>query len=168
MPTRSRISGRSIPREDQRGSGPQPANQLDAEIKRVTASIANDYRAAVANEASLTATLDRRKKEALTVGADLVRLRELERQVDANRAVYETFLVRSRELQEQQKLDTSSSRIISPALPPDRRVGPSSSIILAAALVAGLGLGVGAGLAGVRRAGASAPSVACNPSRGFP
>lgn len=128
-------------------------NQLDAEIKRVTASIANDYRAAVANEASLTATLDRRKKEALTVGADLVRLRELERQVDANRAVYETFLVRSRELQEQQKLDTSSSRIISPALPPDRRVGPSSSIILAAALVAGVGLGVGAGLAGVAVSG---------------
>ncbi|MDP4025282.1 exopolysaccharide transport family protein [Methylobacterium sp. NEAU 140] len=116
--------------------------QLDAEIKRIAASITNEYKAAVAKEASLSATLDSRKKEALTVGASLVRLRELERQVDANRAVYETFLVRSRELQEQQRLDTTSSRIISPAVPPERRNGPPSSIVLAAALVAGLGLGV--------------------------
>ena len=128
-------------------------SQLDAEIKRIAASMANEYRAAAANEASLTATLDRRKKEALTIGSDLVRLRELERQVDANRAVYETFLVRSRELQEQQKLDTSSSRIISPALPSDRRLGPSSGIVVAAALVAGLGLGVGTGLLGVAMSG---------------
>jgi polysaccharide biosynthesis transport protein len=120
--------------------------QLDAEIKRIAASIANEYKAALANEASLAATLDRSKKEAFGVGSSLVRLRELERQVEASRTIYGAFLVRSRELQEQQRIDTSSSRIISPALPPDRRIGPSSSLVMAAALFAGLGLGIGGAL----------------------
>lgn len=116
--------------------------QIDAEVRRVTAAVRNEFRAAVANEAALAATLDNRKTEALTVGGNFVRLRELERQVEASRAIYESFLGRTRELQEQQRLDTSTSRIISPASPPARRVGPSGSMIFPAALAAGLGLGV--------------------------
>jgi Mrp family chromosome partitioning ATPase len=71
-----------------------------------------------------------------------VQLRELERQVEASRAVYEAFLVRGRELQEQQSLDTSASRIISPASPPEKRLGPPTPVLFLAALVAGLGVGL--------------------------
>ncbi|ACL59226.1 GumC family protein [Methylobacterium nodulans] len=124
-------------------------SQIDAEIRRIAAAARNEYKAALANEAALSATLDTRKREALTVGESFVRLRELERQVEASRAVYETFLVRARELQEQQRLDTSSSRIISPASPPARRQGPSPMAILAAALAGGLGVGILAALVAV-------------------
>lgn len=128
-------------------------NDINAEIRRIAAATRNDYRSAVANEASLAATLESRKKEALAVDKSFVRLRELERQVEASRAVYEAFLVRARELQEQQRLDTSTSRIISPASLPARRLGPPIPAILAVAAAAGLGLGVGLALLAVPVAG---------------
>ena len=127
--------------------------QIEAEIRRIAAAARNDYRAAQANEASLAATLESRKREALSVDRSFVRLRELERQVEASRAVYEAFLKRTRELQEQQRLDTSSSRIISPASLPARRLGPPIPVILGAALAAGLGLGVVLALLAVPAAG---------------
>ncbi|KQO88673.1 lipopolysaccharide biosynthesis protein [Methylobacterium sp. Leaf92] len=128
-------------------------NDINAEIRRIAAATRNDYRSALSNEASLAATLESRKKEALSVDKSFVRLRELERQVEASRAVYEAFLVRARELQEQQRLDTSTSRVISPASLPERRLGPPIPVIFAAALAAGLGLGAALALLAVPAAG---------------
>lgn len=128
-------------------------NQIDAEIRRIAAAVRNDYKSAVANEASLSATLESRKNEALSVDKSFVRLRELERQVEASRSVYEAFLVRARELQEQQRLDTSTARIISPASLPARRLGPPAPVVIVAALAAGLGLGVALALLSVPAAG---------------
>ena len=128
-------------------------NQLDAEVKRIAAAIRNEYRASLANVTELSQALEKRKAESLKVGDSFVKLRELERQVDARRGVYEAFLVRTRELQEQQQLDTSTSRIISPALPPSRRQGPPAPIVLVVALIAGLGLGVGGSLLGEQFSG---------------
>lgn len=128
-------------------------NDINAEIRRIAAATRNDYRSALANEASLAATLESRKKEALSVDKSFVRLRELERQVEASRAVYEAFLVRARELQEQQRLDTSTSRIISPASLPARRLGPPIPAIFAAAVAAGLGIGAALALLAVPAAG---------------
>lgn len=127
--------------------------QIDSEIKRIAAALRNDYKAAAANETSLAATLETRKKEALSVDKSFVRLRELDRQVEAARTVYETFLVRARELEEQQRIDTSTSRIISPASPPAKRLGPPAVAVLAAALAAGLGVGVSLALLAVPATG---------------
>ncbi|HJE24374.1 MAG TPA: exopolysaccharide transport family protein [Methylorubrum populi] len=128
-------------------------SQIEAEIRRIAAATRNDYKSAQANEASLAATLESRKNEALSVDKSFVRLRELERQVEARRAVYESFLVRARELQEQQRLDTSSARIISPASLPARRLGPPAVLVFVAALAAGLGIGVALALLAVPAAG---------------
>lgn len=116
-------------------------SQIEAEVKRIIVAARNDYNSALANETALAAKLNTLKSEALTLSKNFVRLRELEREVEANRAVYESFLVRTRELQEQQRFDTSTSRIISPASPPARRSGPPTLLLLAAALAAGLGVG---------------------------
>ncbi|KMO21011.1 GumC family protein [Methylobacterium platani] len=120
---------------------------IEAEIRRIAAASRNEYQAALASARTLADTLERRKADALKVGDDFVQLRELERQVEASRAVYEAFLVRARELQEQQRLDTSASRIISPASPPEKRLGPPTAVIFVAALVAGLGVGLVGSLA---------------------
>ena len=120
--------------------------QLAAEVARIASSVRTDARAAAASVADLSATLDRGKKEAVAVGDAMVKLRELERQIEARRSVYETFLVRARELQAQQQLGTSASRIISPATPPARRDGPPTLLFLGAVLVLSLGLGVAAAL----------------------
>jgi uncharacterized protein involved in exopolysaccharide biosynthesis len=71
-------------------------------------------------------------------------LRELEREVDASRAVYESFLVRARETREQERLDTVNVRVLSDAQPPlDRSWPPRRLVLLLAALAAGLLGGVG-------------------------
>ena len=69
-------------------------------------------------------------------------LRELERDVQASRAVYEWFLVRARETGEQERLDTKNIRVISRAEPPQGRSFPPSNFLLA---VGALLLGVGGG-----------------------
>ena len=71
-------------------------------------------------------------------------MRELERDVQANRTVYESFLVRSRETGEQEQVDTKNIRIISKADRPIYRSSPPPSLILGlAAMLLGFASGVG-------------------------
>ncbi len=116
--------------------------QLEGEIRRIGDSVRSEYRATMANVASLQQRLDRGKSEAVSVGDSMVQLRELEQKVEARRNLYGNFLARSRELQEQQQVDSSATRIISPATLPAQRKGPSKILVLLAVLVLGLGLGV--------------------------
>ena len=120
----------------------------------IATNLANIDRAA-ASEAAVRKSLDRAKVE--TAGNDRanVGLRELERELDARRAVYETFLKRARETSEQERLNNSNLRVISAATPARLRSWPPSpKVILPVALVLGLGLGAGlALLRGARRDG---------------
>ena len=122
--------------------------QISDEVQRIASAARNDYERARSSELALQASLDALKKRAVQVSEDSVPLRELERQASAARDVYNSFLVRSRELNEQQGLHTSASRVISPPLVPAQRDGPRLAAVLAAALVAGLGLGAGGVLLG--------------------
>src|SRR5581483_8154769 len=65
------------------------------------------------------------------LGQASVRLRELERDVEANRDVYQSFLKRSRETEEQESLNTSASRVIGEATVPQRRSFPPAMSLLA-------------------------------------
>jgi uncharacterized protein involved in exopolysaccharide biosynthesis len=60
--------------------------------------------------------------------------------VEANRAIYEVFLVRTKELNEQEGVDTANTRVIAEALAPNRPSTPRRALVLAA-LVAGLAAG---------------------------
>ena len=60
-----------------------------------------------------------------------MRLRELEREVEASRDVYQSFLKRSRETEEQESLNTSSARIIGEATVPQRRTFPPAMSLIA-------------------------------------
>ncbi|MFT3940245.1 GumC family protein [Rhodopseudomonas sp.] len=71
-----------------------------------------------------------------------VKLRELGREVEASRGIYEAFLNRSRELTERERLDTSNTRVIGRATRPIDPNGPPAVLILAASIILGLGLGV--------------------------
>ena len=67
----------------------------------------------------------------MTTNAAMVALRELDRDVQASRAVYESFLVRARETGEQERLDTNNIRVISKADLPLRRSWPPSNLLVA-------------------------------------
>ena len=115
--------------------------QIADEVKRIAAAARNDYERARSNEASLAASLDALKGRAVQVSEDSVQLRELERQAETARTVYQSYLLRTRELDQQQGLYTSASRVISPPTPPASRDGPGLAIMLLAAVAAGAGLG---------------------------
>jgi hypothetical protein len=90
------------------------------------------------------AAIDAFKRKAMDTSLAFVKLRELERESEASRAVYESFRGRAREMHEQERLDTASVRVLSDAQPPqDRAWPPRRLIMLLGALFAGALGGIG-------------------------
>lgn len=104
---------------------------INEELDRVAQSAKNDLTRARDFEASLGRALDAQKRQSLQLGQASVRLRELERDVEANRDVYQAFLKRSRETEEQESLNTSAARITSEANVPQRRSFPPAMSLIA-------------------------------------
>lgn len=113
------------------------------EIDRIAATAQLDLKRARDTERAIERRLGELKQLAQSTNENIVHLRELEREAEARRSVYTNLLLRSRELDEQKRVDPSLAIVLSPAVPPQRPAGPPMSWILAASLLAGLGLGVG-------------------------
>ena len=97
---------------------------INEEVERFAQSAKNDLTRARDYEASLNKALEAQKRQSVQMSQASVRLRELERDVEASRDVYQSFLKRSRETEEQETLNTSSARIIGEATVPQRRTFP--------------------------------------------
>ena len=104
---------------------------VNEEIERFAQSAKNDLTRARDYEASLNRALETQKRQSVQLSQASVRLRELERDVEASRDVYQAFLKRSRETEEQESLNTSNARIIGEATVPQRRTFPPSMGLLA-------------------------------------
>ncbi|MGD0565188.1 MAG: Wzz/FepE/Etk N-terminal domain-containing protein [Roseiarcus sp.] len=133
---------------------------VDAEVMRFAQSQRIEYESAKQLEASLSRQLDELKTQSNANGQSSVGLRDLEREADAARSVYELFVTRSREAGEIQQVEPTRSRIISLATAPKSRAFPPSGALMATAgLLLGLGLGVAGSLARERRAFAAPPDA---------
>jgi uncharacterized protein involved in exopolysaccharide biosynthesis/Mrp family chromosome partitioning ATPase len=104
---------------------------INEEVDRFEQSAKNDLTRARDYEASLSKALDAQKRQSVQLSQAAVRLRELERDVDASRDVYQSFLKRSRETEEQETLNTSAARIIGEATVPQRRTFPPAMSLIA-------------------------------------
>ncbi|WP_254695448.1 polysaccharide biosynthesis tyrosine autokinase [Oceanicola sp. D3] len=89
------------------------------------------------SESDLRARIDQQ-------GDDLVELQQLQREVEASRALYEYFLGRLKETSAQQGIQQADSRVLSNAVIPINASEPRRSLILAMSGM--LGLMIGAGL----------------------
>lgn len=69
--------------------------------------------------------------------ADLLRIQQMEREAEATRTLYETFLTRLKETTVQRGLQQADSRVLSDAIP-GAKVAPRTSMILALSMVLGL------------------------------
>ena len=119
-------------------------SSLDAigqEMKRIVQSAQEDFKRAKAREADLLRQVNELKASAVTDSAAKVKLRELDREVAANRRVYESFLLRARETGEEQNIRSSSARVISEAIPVDQKKGPKRKLIVAGGTAGGAILG---------------------------
>jgi uncharacterized protein involved in exopolysaccharide biosynthesis/Mrp family chromosome partitioning ATPase len=104
---------------------------ISEEIDRFSQSAKNDLTRARDYEASLNRALEAQKRQSLQLSQAAVRLRELEREADASRDVYQSFLKRSRETEEQETLNTSAARVIGEATVPQRRSFPPAMSLFA-------------------------------------
>jgi uncharacterized protein involved in exopolysaccharide biosynthesis len=130
---------------------------VDAELARFAQSVRNEYSRAKELEASLNRQLDSLKEQSLANDQTSVGLRDLQREAEAARNVYELFVTRSRQTGDIQQVDAHAPnmRIISMASPPkDRSFPPSASLLGGAGFVFGLIAGFAAAAFRERRYGA--------------
>ncbi|MGB3447833.1 MAG: Wzz/FepE/Etk N-terminal domain-containing protein [Xanthobacteraceae bacterium] len=104
---------------------------INDEVNRYAVAAQTDLARARDFEASLTKELERQKQQSVNLSQASVQARELERDVEASRAVYLSFLKRSRETEEQETLNTSSARVIGEAVQPRTRTFPPAMSLLA-------------------------------------
>jgi uncharacterized protein involved in exopolysaccharide biosynthesis/Mrp family chromosome partitioning ATPase len=119
---------------------------IDEELSRIAAAARGALERAQASERTLEANLESLKQNAISTNQASVLLRELERELEASRAVYQAFLMRARETGEQQSIDNTNARVISKATPPRDKSWPPRLLLLAVTLMGGVGVGVGVGL----------------------
>jgi uncharacterized protein involved in exopolysaccharide biosynthesis len=114
---------------------------IAAELTRIEQATRSEYDQAVTNERQIADNVTRLRTETLATSEASINLRELERDLEAARSIYATYLVRAQETREQASIDTTNARIISRALPAPERSWPLFGLILFGAVCAGLGAG---------------------------
>ena len=128
---------------------------IGAEVDRAAAATRTEYESAKASEQTLTDNYATLKQTALDNGQAMVGLRELERDAQASRDIYQAFLVRARETGAQEQVDTKNIRVLSTADLPQKRSSPPPSLLVALGAMM-LGAAAGTGMVLVRPATAGA------------
>jgi uncharacterized protein involved in exopolysaccharide biosynthesis len=101
------------------------------ELARIRAAARVEFQRAESNEAELSRAVETLKRATLDTSADAVRLRELQREVEASRTLYQSFLTRSLETGEQGGIDSSNTRVIAEAVAPLEKSGPNRKLLIA-------------------------------------
>ncbi|MBD8904094.1 hypothetical protein MBTS_17895, partial [Methylobacterium bullatum] len=120
----------------------QARRSIDQEVARFAQAAQTDLAKARATASALEKNFDQAKGRTVGLAQASIRLRELEREAEASRSVYEAFLTRSRETGQQAYLDMGNARVVSAATKPIMRsFPPPARTLMVMGLLAGLGLG---------------------------
>jgi len=116
--------------------------QLGAEIEKAVGSIRTEVEREAEQEKQLRAMTTQQQLEMRKVSGKAFKLRQLEREVEANRRLYEVFLTRFKEADVADKYDVSNARIIDRAVVPMTPFKPDRKRMVIIAIAIGLGIGV--------------------------
>lgn len=116
---------------------------LKGQVEQIVAGIERNYQLAMANENSLQASFNANKSQIQEISRKEFQLRELQREVDGNRALYDTFMTRLKETAATADLETANARVVDPATVPTEPVKPKKTLIVAIAALLALFAGVG-------------------------
>jgi len=117
-------------------------SNLNREVDKIVENIAKEYRLAQVQLENVKELTNKTKAELQSYQGSSFEITRLEREVENNRRVYESFLGRLMEADVSGDYDASNVRIIDRATVPDFPIKPRVSLIIAAALMAGLFFGV--------------------------
>jgi exopolysaccharide transport family protein len=115
---------------------------IDQEVGRILENTREAYRVAQSREQALKNSLSQLQSTSSSSNQAQVRLRELQREADANRTLYESFLARYKQTTAQESLELPDSRVVARGEVPIRPSFPKNGLILALAFALGAGLGV--------------------------
>ncbi len=119
-------------------------NSIRSELSRIADSYKSEYEISQAREQSLQESFNTLVSQNNLTSQAQIKLRDLESSASSLRNLYDNFLQRNMEAVQQQTFPVSEARIISPASEPLRKSFPKSLLTLAAAIVGGTLLGLGA------------------------
>jgi exopolysaccharide transport family protein len=119
----------------------QIQGNISAEVAKIISSLRGDAEAARAKETELQNQVQQMERRAGGLGQNEVVLRQLERESQTSRAVYEDFLKRAKELREQQDIQQPDARLLSPATVTPGPVYPRYQLALMVSFIVGMGLG---------------------------
>lgn len=131
-------------------------DMIDTEIDRAAAAARTEYETAKASEQTLTGNYAALKQTAMDNSQAMVGLRELDRDAQASRDIYQAFLVRAQETGAQEQVDTKNIRVLSKADLPQKRSSPPPSLLLALGALM-FGAAAGTGIVLVRPVATGAP-----------
>src|SRR5262245_28080380 len=120
---------------------------IAAEVRRLAASVKNEYELAQSRVASFEQSLQQATGQVNVDDTTAIRLRELERAVTVNKSLFEDFLQRAKITQEQSTFEAREARIITRALPPGSPSYPNKTKYMSAFVIIGLLVGIGGALA---------------------
>ncbi|WP_022963946.1 GumC family protein [Halopseudomonas pelagia] len=115
---------------------------LQSQVEQVVAGIERNYQLALANENSLRSSFNQNKEQIQDISGKEFQIRELTRDVESNRALYETFMTRLQETTATQDLNTTNARIVDQATPPSLPAAPNKKLLLTIAAALSLIAGV--------------------------
>ncbi|SDE79263.1 succinoglycan biosynthesis transport protein ExoP [Agrobacterium pusense] len=113
------------------------------EISRIAQSYKSDLEVSEAREKSLAETVAKATNISNSAGETQVQLRELQREAETYKNMYQTFLQRYQEAMQQQSFPVTEARVISKAVPPRTPSKPNKALILALFMIMGAAAGGG-------------------------
>ncbi|MGI9492828.1 MAG: GumC family protein [Geminicoccaceae bacterium] len=116
-------------------------DKIEDEVRRVVQDLENEVAVAKAREVELQSNLTGIQGQSSTVELAQVELRDLTREAETNRQLFETFLTRFREIVEQQELQEADARIMSAADIPSKASSPRTKLVTLIAFAGSMILG---------------------------
>jgi capsular exopolysaccharide synthesis family protein len=132
------------PLDDLHAKLSEEQRRLDQEIYAVAQSVDTNYRSTLANETKIQNEITQVKSEAMALNDASLQEAVLERQVDANRELYQSVLKRMNEINVAADVSSSNVSVVDAAVPPRTPTGPGLLELLlfgcAGALFVGIAL----------------------------
>lgn len=118
-------------------------SDIDNEIDNVLRGIENEVEVAEARVAALEADLTEMEGKRTQENQDMIRLRELMREAESNRLIYEKFLEQNKATDQQEQLQEPEAQIISYATVPSRSSYPNIPLFLSLSAAVALFFSIG-------------------------
>ena len=119
----------------------EAARRLETEARKAIDAVRREAELATTQVEKFRSMISRQQAEMREISGKAFEMKQLEREVEANRRLYETFLARFKEADVADEYDVPNVRIIDRAIVPTTPFKPNRRRMVFLAVIAGLGIG---------------------------